>query len=423
MATDLLRYIILLFVSVIVYWNSLQAGFVFDDHRAILSNKDIETDGDRTIWDLLQNDFWGGAMSREQSHKSYRPVTVLSYRYLNYWFYGRTSISYHLVNILLHGLASMISYTLACHVIKEKNFAFFASLLFSVHSIHTEAVANTVGRAEILSSIFYIAAILVYRTSIYSQTHSYTLTLLSVLLSALSMLSKEQGITSIGICIAIDVLIHWNILITLLYSILKRIGFSKRVNENDKYTTIYDTLYGFTVRSFIVGILGGLIMAVRIRLNHGSQPIFNETELRIQFHNDATVRVMSYGYLYAFNSWLLLCPYTLCCDWTHPSIPPILTLFDPRNACFPILFFLLSASICKGVYKREDRFPLGVSLAMIVVPFLPASGLLFKVGFVIAERVLYLPSIGYCYLIGYGALRAYRLVNINSKYKFIIHLG
>ncbi len=43
-----------------------------------------------------------------------------------------------------------------------------------------------------------------------------------------------------------------------------------------------------------------------------------------------------------------------------------------------------------------------VSLAFLVIPFLPASNILFSVGFVVAERVLYLPSAGYCLLVALG---------------------
>lgn len=39
---------------------------------------------------------------------------------------------------------------------------------------------------------------------------------------------------------------------------------------------------------------------------------------------------------------------------------------------------------------------------MLVLPFIPASNLFFPVGFVVAERVLYMPSMGFCMLIGYG---------------------
>ena len=38
----------------------------------------------------------------------------------------------------------------------------------------------------------------------------------------------------------------------------------------------------------------------------------------------------------------------------------------------------------------------------MIIPFLPASNLFFPVGFVVAERVLYLPSMGFCMLVAYG---------------------
>nr|CAD7423513.1 unnamed protein product [Timema monikensis] len=43
-----------------------------------------------------------------------------------------------------------------------------------------------------------------------------------------------------------------------------------------------------------------------------------------------------------------------------------------------------------------------LSLAFLTIPFLPATNLFFYVGFVVAERVLYLPSVGYCLLVGVG---------------------
>lgn len=43
-----------------------------------------------------------------------------------------------------------------------------------------------------------------------------------------------------------------------------------------------------------------------------------------------------------------------------------------------------------------------ISITILALPFLPASNLFFYVGFVVAERILYLPSVGYCLLIGLG---------------------
>lgn len=127
-------------VSFLVYYNSLWGGFVFDDHRAILTNDDL--DAEKTeLWGLFVNDFWGGHMSRTESHKSYRPLTVLTYRCLNFWFSQLEPFSYHLVNIVLHCVASVLFF-LVCRRLLGRNWpSLYAAILFSVHSIHTESVS------------------------------------------------------------------------------------------------------------------------------------------------------------------------------------------------------------------------------------------------------------------------------------------
>jgi len=63
------------------YSNTHHCDFVFDDVSAIKDNRDMRPS---TPWsDLLANDFWGTPMVAERSHKSYRPLTVASFR-LNY---------------------------------------------------------------------------------------------------------------------------------------------------------------------------------------------------------------------------------------------------------------------------------------------------------------------------------------------------
>ena len=55
--------------------------------------------------------------------------------------------------------------------------------------------------------------------------------------------------------------------------------------------------------------------------------------------------------------------------------------------------------------KRKLRFQrriVVIGLCLTIAPFIPASNLFFPVGFVIAERVLYIPSIGFCVLVGLG---------------------
>jgi hypothetical protein len=96
-------------VCVSIYWNSLQCGFVFDDMSAIRDNRDLRPHVPEE--NLFHNDFWGTPMNKEQSHKSYRPLTVLTFR-LNYLVHELAPLGYHLVNLCLHTAVSLLYHAL-----------------------------------------------------------------------------------------------------------------------------------------------------------------------------------------------------------------------------------------------------------------------------------------------------------------------
>ena len=127
-------------LGVCLYLNSLQGGLVFDDTAAVVSNDDVKTS---TPWsNLLWNDFWGTRMDSIGSHKSYRPLTVATFR-LNYMLHELQPLGYHLVNVLLHSAVCYL-YVLLCGVVFSEVWpALIAGLLFAVHPIHTEAVSYT----------------------------------------------------------------------------------------------------------------------------------------------------------------------------------------------------------------------------------------------------------------------------------------
>lgn len=66
-------------LAVGVYSNSLGGDFVHDDLSAITGNRDI-TDPTAGTWDFLYNDFWGTSLLDPKSHKSYRPLTILTFK-------------------------------------------------------------------------------------------------------------------------------------------------------------------------------------------------------------------------------------------------------------------------------------------------------------------------------------------------------
>ena len=126
-------YTALFLVCTGVYWNSLSCQFVFDDITAIVENRDVRPHV--PLRHLLYNDFWGTPMIKEQSHKSYRPLTVFSFR-LNYLWAELEPVGYHLVNLVCHGLVTMLYYHTCRQVISASALtSLVASLLFAVHPV------------------------------------------------------------------------------------------------------------------------------------------------------------------------------------------------------------------------------------------------------------------------------------------------
>ena len=94
---------------------------------------------DTPLSSVFSNDFWGLSLSDPESHKSYRPLTILSFR-LNRILHGMWAPGFHVLNIAAHGLVSVLflQFCLKLGVTMWTGVA--ASLLFAAHPIHTETV-------------------------------------------------------------------------------------------------------------------------------------------------------------------------------------------------------------------------------------------------------------------------------------------
>ncbi|CAN9508050.1 unnamed protein product [Ophioblennius macclurei] len=156
-----------------------------------------------------------------------------------------------------------------------------------------------------------------------------------------------------------------------------------------------------------VGLISGyvaLIMSVRLWLMGGSMPLFSEQDNPASFSPHLLTRILTYSFLLSFNAWLLLAPIVLCYDWQVGSIPLVETLDDARNMATLLLAVVMLALCvhCALSLQRQESKEVLVGLLFLVFPFIPASNLFFRVGFVVAERVLYMPSMGYCILVAHG---------------------
>ena len=371
------------FVAGLVYINSLDCKFCFDDLSAVVENADLRPD--TPLSNLFRNDFWGTPMSQDGSHKSYRPLTVASFRF-NYALDGLNARGYHALNILLHaGIAALLASLGALFYGSHSAAALVAGLSFALHPIHTEAVAGVVGRAELLSAVFFLLCFLSYRKSRQDEANSARYLIVSILLCIVSALCKEQGITVVALCCTYDIFIADKMDLFEWISFLKRPHLKPSIK-----------------RCFILTLSALAFMILRIKIMGAELPVFTS------FDNPAAVastptRQLTYFYLLFVNAKLLLFPSSLCCDWTMQTIPLVESFFDVRNVgtgafLLGLTYFLLFCS--KGNHWEKKMTILG--LAFIIFPFIPASNLFFPVGFVVAERILYVPSMGFSLLVGLG---------------------
>ncbi|XP_069696734.1 protein O-mannosyl-transferase TMTC1-like [Periplaneta americana] len=307
-------------------------------------------------------------------------------RRANYQVSGLQPLWFHACNVLLHATASLL-FTRVCLAVAglQPNFAGAAGLLFAAHPIHTEAVTGIVGRADVLACVFFLLSFLVYHGQ--SGGPGSLSVWLSALLGGLSMLAKETGITVMLVNLAYDLYRSWHF--------IKRSLIEVRWNE--------ETLH-FSRRAAKLLMSLSLLLVFRLALLQGSLPKFSNQDNPAAFHPCRHVRFLTFCYLAAFNCWLLLCPATLSHDWQMGSVPLVTTLVDSRNIATCLFFGCCVIIAYRGIadFEQQKHPPLLLGSLFLVLPFLPAANLVVTVGFVVAERVLYIPSLGLVLLVVYG---------------------
>lgn len=429
--------IVLGIIGAACFYPSIDGQFVFDDAEAIINNNDLKLH--TPFYKLFKHDFWGTPLIHNSSHKSYRPLTVLSFRFHIWWNNGRlVPFDFHLFNLFLHGIATALAYPVFGKLFELKHSwgskAFLSALLFAVHPIHSETVAGIVGRADLLCSICSFLSFLLYckATSATSYGKSIIFTMLSVTLAGVAMLCKEQGITIIGLCSSYDIfVVNQNhpmdvlpfIQFIKLYIFPER---SRKVMHCQKsrlqFVAFLKKNQMMLVRHTLLLLTGGFLLFLRCWVMNFTQPIFREVDNPHSFAETFFERVLNYNYIYALNAWLLICPEWLCFDWSMGCIPLIKldNIFKDMRFFFIFIFWLIFSLLIVTSLRRpttSKQRDVLLALLCIVIPFSIASNLFVRVGFVIAERILYMPSIGYCMLIviGMDQLTSYfRVKNIIS---------
>ena len=152
------------------YANTLGNGFVFDDSAYLASD---------AVRELALGELFGASWMRLEL---YRPLTLLSLSF-DFQLFGEAPWGYHLTNVLLHAVNSLLLYALARDLLGEGRAALWAALLYASHPLQTEVVAWVSARGDLLASLLSLSALLAHRRQ----------RVLAYLLYAAACLSKETA--------------------------------------------------------------------------------------------------------------------------------------------------------------------------------------------------------------------------------------
>ncbi len=157
------RLFFLVSLSLALNFNTLFNDYVLDDSIVIQQNKFV-TKGIVGIPDLLTHSYFEGYEQLKDlafTGGRYRPLTLVVFA-LEYQFFGANPFVSHLLNLLLYTLLIALLYNLLQRYLFRNyavDLAFVTTMLFVLHPIHSEVVANVKSRDELLTFLFLLVAL------------------------------------------------------------------------------------------------------------------------------------------------------------------------------------------------------------------------------------------------------------------------
>lgn len=329
-------------VAFVVYLGGLANRFAMDDLPLIVQNPLVASWPG--VWRAFTAPLWppdmGGAM--------YRPLPLATW-VLDQRMDG--AAWFHLVNLLWHAGAAVTVAALARRLADDRT-GLIAGMLFAVHPVHVEAVANVTGRSEVMAAVFVVLAVI---AALRWDSIGW-----SAVCWALGMLCKENAAVLPG-------LVVWG----------WWLGFARPSRRR---------MMAYGASWIVVGALYAAARAMALHPYEGFSlaPIFFEAPA-------GAIRWTALAAL-ADVARLLVFPLTLRADYSPDERTLILSPIDARVAlglaCLAVWGALLALGWRRG--RRIEAFGLG----WIGIAFLPVANFVFPVGFLVAERTLYLPSVG-----------------------------
>jgi tetratricopeptide (TPR) repeat protein len=355
------KVILIIILTVVVFFPALFAGFIWDD-IAVYDNPVLQSiDGLWKIWIIPYANF-------REPH--YWPIV-----YTVFWFecrlWANNPFGYHLINVLLHA----VNVVLLWHLLQRMNFpgAGLTAIIFAVHPVHVESVAWIIECKDVLSAFFYLLSFQVYLN--YQNQKSWINYLLSLFLFICALLSKSM---TVSLPIAILIYLWWE---------------KGTIKKND-----FLSLLPFIITAII-------LLSIDIKLAQQDSALTSFTLTPLQRFIVAGKSLWFYlGKLFWPTNLLTIYP-----RWNleHYSIVEYL---------YPILFLMLLLLLYIGKrYFGRGPFTALFYFFLTVAPVLGFIDFSFMYHSFVADRFLYLPSIGPIMLFGTFANNIYQRSRIIYK--------
>lgn len=374
---DALRWAILLLgATLLTYANGLGGAFTYDDKAIVRDNPRLLSP--RAAERILTTDYFGREIGKGTN---YRPVLLLSYA-VQWWAHGKRAVAFHAVNLLLHLAATLLLLQLLRRAGFSLTVARGAALLFAVHPIHVEAVTSLVGRGETLAAVFVLGYLVLALPPRGQGPLPWHRLLAALLCYLFGLLTKESAAVA-------------PLLLFLLLSLgEEKEGFLRRVGRalsRGRPVFLGSALLLAGVFVLRARILGGPLRGRQLSVFELENPLAPLPP----WDRIANASAIFFRYL-----GRTVFPLFLSADESAWSLS-LLPARSPAAAGAVLLLLLL---LVLAVARIRAAPATAFGILFFAVALLPTANLLFPIGTVFAERLLYLPSAGVCLILAAGIL-------------------
>jgi protein O-mannosyl-transferase len=355
-------FALLLLFSVLPYSNALFNGFVFDDTTQILNNPYILSF--RYLGRIFSTPAWS-YVGKLGLTNYYRPMMTFGYL-LCYRVFGPAPYGFHLVSVLLHAIVVFALYVLTKQLFKSRAMAFVAAGFFALHPVHTESVDWVAAVTDLEVTLFLLVTFWFFLRAEKAAGKTSWWAILGMAGSfLLALASKEQALMFPFLATVYEHFYRGDRLVTRRWQKIAR----------------YSVLWVLAVAYFLF----------RIQMFGAFAPVVGHAVLT---RYDATLSGLALVGQYVGK---LFWPVNLCAFYVFT---PSKSLLDP--AVLAGLVMLMGGAVLFAIlWKRARMASFGLiwfiaTLAPVLDARMLASDNVF------AERYLYLPSIGFCWLVALG---------------------